>query len=891
MNVTNKIEIHLDDKRHLPPIDVMQGDSNTRVLDFSLYSGAEAWNVPDGVSVAVAYVRRDGAKGIYDTLADGSSAVSVSGNTVSVVVVPQALAVAGETKLTVVFTADGEQLATFCVTLRVAANPAIGAVEPEDYINLRQVLIEMVEKAMEETGALPDFVVGVFGGEAGYFSDESFLDIQYAYNSGRTIRCTFDTGEQELVKLPLVKDHPGKFYFSAVCEGVEYLVTISEDEAGETAVTVTQRTVGEGSGGSGKDGGYYTPTVTQVNDSTAQISFAASKADMPAVAAQQITLPAGPQGKPGADYALTDADKSDIVRTVKEQVPLVKTAEQPTFVNSIEECTDTTKLYVLPDGYLYAYMYTEVTDGGCTNQIPISTDADGSVYNGKGWKENLRVNSSGAEKEMVGYNITGYIPCQKGDTIRGSAGIVDSDGGNNGIALFDANKQWLRTLNVSTLSSLNCITVGDDNSAIITLTSSTFSDDTAFFRLWGKGVGDDTVITVNEEITEGTTEKVYKWTNTGHAFVPADYEDRIVSAETAIETLNEARTEHETRISALENAPVDELPDYVVSEAEDVIDQVIAAQGNRTFTLAAITDMHYGNGSYTDGAKNACKAMKYIDKRIKLDAVAVLGDYTDGYPAIGLENAIGDFKAINSILDDLRFAPNLRTQGNHDYYANNFPITHRFIQAYSEDVVWGDKLGGYFYKDFDDFKLRVICVNTTETGNANIACSTEQYQWFADSLDLSGKANVAEWQILILSHHPLDWYTTDSRFIFGRIISTYENGNSWTTVAGDVSCDYSGKNAAKLIGNIHGHIHNLLTAPIFMDTGGGTQTGIYRISTPEACIGRENQYDSPWKEDTSYPKTQGTAEDTAFCIYCIDLDEHIIKAICYGAGYDREISY
>ena len=71
---------------------------------------------------------------------------------------------------------------------------------------------------------------------------------------------------------------------------------------------------------------------------------------------------------------------------------------------------------------------------------------------------------------------------------------------------------------------------------------------------------------------------------------------------------------------------------------------------------------------------------------------------------------------------------------------------------------------------------------------------------------------------------------------------------------------------------------------------------VKRIATPEACYGRPNTYNGMWDynpygEDTSYPKTQGTAEDTAFCIYCIDLDAHTVQAICYGAGYDREISY
>ena len=337
---------------------------------------------------------------------------------------------------------------------------------------------------------------------------------------------------------------------------------------------------------------------------------------------------------------------------------------------------------------------------------------------------------------------------------------------------------------------------------------------------------------------------------------------------------------------------LDGIPDYVKTEAESVIDRVIAAQGNRTFTFAAITDLHYGNGNNTDGVVHACQAMKYIDSRIKLDAVAVLGDYTDGYPATGIANALGDFKEVNNLLDGLRFAPNLRQQGNHDYYAGNVPITHRFIQAYSDDVVWGSKIGGYYHKDFEDFKLRVISVNTTEGENSNLTCSAKQYKWFIEKLDLSAKEDSNEWQIIILSHHPLDWYDADGVYAFAQIVDAYKNGTSWSNTTLGISCNYTDKNAAILVGNIHGHIHNLLVDYIhFGNVAGGNLTGVWRMSTPEACINRANQYTGEWAEETTYNKTTASASDTAFCIYCVDLDTCTIRAICYGAGYDRTLNY
>ena len=47
---------------------------------------------------------------------------------------------------------------------------------------------------------------------------------------------------------------------------------------------------------SGGPGGYYTPAVTQPNETTMQVAYGASDASMPAVPPVQVTLPRGPSG-------------------------------------------------------------------------------------------------------------------------------------------------------------------------------------------------------------------------------------------------------------------------------------------------------------------------------------------------------------------------------------------------------------------------------------------------------------------------------------------------------------------------------------------------------------------------------------------------------------------
>lgn len=330
-------------------------------------------------------------------------------------------------------------------------------------------------------------------------------------------------------------------------------------------------------------------------------------------------------------------------------------------------------------------------------------------------------------------------------------------------------------------------------------------------------------------------------------------------------------------------------PEYVVKEAMEVLDKVVAAQGNRTFTLGAITDMHYGSSDYTAGVLHATQGLKHIADRIKLDAIAVLGDYTDEHQ-MDTETAVTDLEEMNALLDPLRHNVNLRLKGNHDHRPGAAAQTYRYITAYSDGVVWGSRIGGYYFRDFDEYKLRIICLNTTETARDNLAVSYEQVNFFIRSLDLSSKADAAEWGILLLSHHPLDFTVSDGKYRFGPVINAYQNGTSWTD--GTVACDYTGKNAAAIIGNIHGHLHNQLLSKMYIGMPGSSeQTNVFRLCTPASRVDYVNHYSPPWQESKWYGKTENTAEDTSFCVYCIDLDARTVKAFCYGAGYDVNFTY
>lgn len=52
------------------------------------------------------------------------------------------------------------------------------------------------------------------------------------------------------------------------------------------------------------------------------------------------------------------------------------------------------------------------------NRVPISIDTDGSVFNGCGYQEDMRLNSSGAIKTKNNSVVTGFIPAKGGDVVR-----------------------------------------------------------------------------------------------------------------------------------------------------------------------------------------------------------------------------------------------------------------------------------------------------------------------------------------------------------------------------------------------------------------------------------------------------------------------------------------
>lgn len=276
-------------------------------------------------------------------------------------------------------------------------------------------------------------------------------------------------------------------------------------------------------------------------------------------------------------------NEQTLIDNVAERVPYVKTAEQPTFVDSVDEMTDTSKMYVLKsDAEFYSYKaHTTITSGSTvanfTNLVPTSTDTDGSIFNGVGYKDGVRLSSSGSVSgsAQAAGTTTGFIPWG-GDTdvlrLKGVEWLnTYSLGGQHYyVNFYDADKKFTDYFSAGMYSGGeldHIVTITRDENGVETFvfnheygTSNALLNNvhkSKYIRITAKGKGADMIVTINEEITytttEGGTETTYTWGSTGISYnQPADYEDRVVIAEADINRLKNQSADLTHRVANLE---------------------------------------------------------------------------------------------------------------------------------------------------------------------------------------------------------------------------------------------------------------------------------------------------------------------------------------------------
>jgi hypothetical protein len=651
----------------------------------------------------------------------------------------------------------------------------------------------------------------------------------------------------------------------------------------------------------------------------------------------EFTVYHGQDGKSAYEYAqdggytgteeefAEDVNPDNIVATAESFIidELAKHGQlKPEFANDISECTDNSKLYVLPDGYIYAFIGKYIEGGthaNFTNQLPISTDVDtdnnvsnDEIYNKndtKGYKSGIRLNTSGVDSVGTGHYTSGFIPIKMGDVVRfknigfSNSSVNGITASNQRVCLYDSNKNFIGVTNAAGVlgtGELSGVTGDDGNISQFTVANFATYDlsNVGFFRISGHYIGDDTIITVNEEITYTTTEGgiVYEWGNTGHAFVPADYEDRILELETDLERAKQ-------KIESIENTKPtsgDDVPQAVVDGASALVNKALSRKDTRILRFLISSDAHQKNDyePITKGNKELGQAYGEILSQIGVDFVSNLGDSAWASHTDTAETVKEQIKQFNRfVIPHIKGEQILNCEGNHDdaVYSTidndgdgitssaeklSLEETFSLIYARNKNVVYDADhyIDGYCYKDFEHLKVRVICLNTEQGTYEGGFIENYQLTWFEEvALDLTDKT---DWSVITLAHHPLSYGLTSLNAATDIVDAFINRGGNY-------------------IGHFHGHAHAFSVARMQKHVNGVyTDINAWEICIPNACFTRSNQYLGSTNErilrystPTTYNKSDVDGQRTSFNLVTVCLDTKKIYADNYGAGIDRQITY
>lgn len=348
MLVDHKIVMDLAAHNPTPIIHIKQGDVWAHAIVLTVYEAGEAWSgawrIPASggaaeVSAVVRYRKPDGYCGTYDKMPDGSPAVAVSGNTLTIALAPQLAAVPGMVDVDVQINAPQTAIATytrtiaiFNIRLKVEAHPMnTQNVEGDSYecTTLQEINAALSKTVRTVNGTKPDnsgnvqVPVGVtaVNGKSGAVAlavnalatcasagaeAVKFISVidGFVLKLGATLAVKFtktNTAENPRLsyggnEMPIIDRITGDpIGASDISVGVYRFmlgptgwILLDTQQTGGTAIPVP--------GDKGEDGGYWTPNVT--DDGT--LTWTPSKDGMgEAPAAANIKGPTGDQGPAG----------------------------------------------------------------------------------------------------------------------------------------------------------------------------------------------------------------------------------------------------------------------------------------------------------------------------------------------------------------------------------------------------------------------------------------------------------------------------------------------------------------------------------------------------------------------------------------------------------------
>jgi hypothetical protein len=462
----------------------------------------------------------------------------------------------------------------------------------------------------------------------------------------------------------------------------------------------------------------------------------------------------------GVDY-WTDADKEEIKTEdiIFISTELAKRGQlKPEFANSIEECTDTTKLYVLPDGFIYAYMTkAEIIEHKGENKF-IASEAT----------LNKRMGSSSLS-DANGYVWTGAIPV---DLTKESPFRIKVEGTQIVECTTEHQKLWLCADNTGTTklsaavmlfgaaatSSYGVLfedgTIHADYKAGVKLSDSIITG-TKYIRIGFKF--SDSAISSTSELSdvsitfphETYTEEIVtnSWHNTGHAFVPADYENRIIDLEHKIDDFYNKSNGNEITV-----------PNFWESAVNSCISKIKALQSGRDcVTFAFFSDNH-------QNTKYVGSLIGKVMQDCHIPYCFFGGDAIDSGTLANESAMIANDKAFDDSMSIIPVNQMCRAVGNHDgYWVDKSDVKHRYTRSQIYDLFLRQETiaqtkhyggdGTYYYVDDLASETRFVVCNTNY--NFNTATETLDSQQLAWLNDVVFKDSDKSLKLVFISHQPI----------------------------------------------------------------------------------------------------------------------------------------
>lgn len=600
----------------------------------------------------------------------------------------------------------------------------------------------------------------------------------------------------------------------------------------------------------------------------------------------------------------------------------------PLFANSIEECTDTSKVYVLPDGNIYGYIKT-IVEGGPAYTNRAEPLPDNTTDTTK-WVNGYRLSSSGISAQS-GTSLSNDASVKTGDVLRIKGVTLRESNDRIGVSYvrlsdsFETTSYAYFTNDLVIGASTLCSYVGLEDGVYTFTFPEQIGYEIKSFRFAMPTPEDASavIITVNEEIKENEPFVGYAWGNTGLPFVPADYEDRILALEDASEEQAEDINDLQERMTAVETGNVtSKIPDYWIEYLESKIATIKALQdagGKDCYSFITLADMHYPSNL---GKLSPTLAKKIIDAILAKYAIDLGDAHTRGCHT-SREKLEAEVVKIAEMLAPL-FGYLLRTEGNHDFsfgtfdrdgdgtlsnagkepadretYVHNLTPAEIYERMYRQNgfvggTVHTDSSGTACYVDDTASKTRYIILNTQKNDYELQADGTQKYpkMWLFhftqtqfDFLinEALMKGLTDEWTVQVFGHCPL-FQEIGDREVMQGVLKAYKDKTTYTgsyaSSSGNgyyevhVSVDFTDAKG-EFVGYIHGHNHT---------DNVHTSYGFNIIGT--RCDAKEEN-DATLKAE----RVIGTITEQSFDVFTVNKAERKIYVTKIGAGSDRVIEY